>query len=187
MTSENSLNNPAVTSDDVGLAGEKTSIPYLSTENKSAERQETIDQPKLTNPGSSESMVSSQAPSTMEAIMNSIQNYLHLTSRKWQDIAVYILAIAKYPGGIMGPAIFEEDAGENNTIKAFQEMPVFMEEILKRKVLFLDNRYEQSCLGLYPQVVEKDKMQGRCVPWPFAAVEYCKVPIIILKRTTTPS
>lgn len=157
---------------------EKT--PYLTTDIKEEERQEIIDQPQLTNPGS----MDNNRSSTILNIVESIRNYLSLTNKAWNSVALYILGIAVYGGSKLGPAIFREDLhvrefDQRDEIKCYTSFTDFIEIFANRKALFNADKY-MDCVGFYHQVVDREKLtEDGYIPWPFTKVSICKTPKII--------
>jgi hypothetical protein len=178
MTSEKNADNPSSIISEEGLTGEKSNTPYLETESKLGDLHETIDQPKLENPGSNDSNFISN-------ILESIHRYTKETGVRAEDLAFYIVGIAVVDSSLK-PSIFADDvryAGSRTEIKCFMDIRDFIAEFSRRRLLFNSEFYEPRCVGLYNSVaLKKDVNQMGYLNWPFAHLPGLRRPFEINPR-----
>lgn len=166
MTEEENSTRPLETSMVEGEGEEQNSkSPYLTTEKKDGGLNEIKLQPKLPNPGSSESTRNSSE--TAGKLVDSIKNYLKATNQKFSDIVLFFMAFYAGPNGVE-PAVFSEDWYEDDDgviwVRAWPNSTDFIHEFVARKVLFTTNYYDANMIGFCHQVAPRGS-EGR-IKWP---------------------
>lgn len=178
MTSEKNATNPSSIISEDGFTGENSNTPYLETESKLGDLHETIDQPKLENPGSNDSNFISN-------IFESIHRYTEDTGVRVEDLAFYIVGIAVVDSSLK-PSIFAEDvryAGSRTEIKCFMDIRDFITEFNKRRTLFNSEFYDSQCVGLYNDVrLKKNVNKMGYMNWPFSHLPGMRRPFEINPR-----
>ena len=138
--------------EDEGLIGQKSNTEYLSTDTRAEPRQETMDQPRLVNPGSSDS-------SLISSLKHSVIDYLSKTHQEWKDVAFYVHPIVYNTENQIAPGIFSSDAkqiGSDYWIRCYTRFDDFCKVYCERKHGLNEKAFGENCLGMYPQVISRD-------------------------------
>lgn len=185
MTSREKDLKPSSISALEGETGEKGNTPYIETENKSDDLEEEMDHPQLTNPGSMESILTSDESETASKLRDSVINYLKAQPKPTKPFMLFILGLIQLDNKI-SPAIFNQDlvrlqGDDKFYIGGYRRLQDLIREFLQRKKEFASGVYEERCLGFYHCVYNlESNLDMPVAPWPFMGD--LKVPHLILKR-----
>lgn len=101
------------------------------------------------------------------------------TKKSFNEIMVYMIAIAFHHTNVLGPAIFAEDVrvvGDTYQIKCFNRIDDFLVIWLRRKRRYASAGYPDECLGLSYDVA--DRNADGYVDW-----KYNLKPLLIYERS----
>lgn len=169
MTSSQKDSSPDCTSELLGNGTENLNTPYLETDTRSGDLQETTAQPILTNPGSTVSTLNS--PAIVQQIIQSAYSYAMKHRLKTSDLVFYTLAYYALDDRVM-PAIFPDDAGSGATLKCYPDVRLFIEKFLERRQLLDEGKYEKRCTGFSPFVTKRSRVvEGTMeIKWPYPGI-----------------